>query len=814
MSTDALVGRSHGGHQLTSFIGRRRELTEARELMTRSRLLTLVGPGGVGKTRLALELVTRVRKAFSDGICIVELAAVEDGAVVGSHIAAALRLPDQSNRSSLQRIADYVQDRNLLLVLDNCEHLLDAVSVLVARLLDQAGRLRIVATSREPLGIFGEQIYKVPPLAAPVQTAAEDVGIEYFDSVRLLIDRARSVDPAFEVTTANRVAVAQLCQRLDGIPLAIELAATRLRSMSVVQLVERLDRRFDLLTGGSRAALPRQQTLRALIDWSHELCSPDERLLWARLSVFSGGFEVEAAEEVCGFGQLTSEGVLDLIDHLVAKSLVIAENVYDTQSGGSVRVRYRQLMTFREYGAELLESIGESTEMRRRQRDHYLRQAAATVDSWCGPDQAGRLMAARRDHPNFLSALEWSASTPGEERAGLHLAALLRYHWTAGGNLAEGRRWLDRLLKSATEPSLERGAALWVGAWICLVQGDWGQARTHVAECRLIAESLGDRALAAHADHWEALCEVFDDHLDRALGLFTAAVATHRQVGDIASALYALFLLAWTQMYAGRTGEALATCREVLMVSDSYGERWAHAYGDAVMGLCQWHLGELDAARQSQIAALEIQRDFPDSLCIALTIEQMSWTAASGGHYESAAVLYHAARAVWSGIGTTISAFGPLEKDFKQMAAQVRDELGEREFEVLTRRPEPSLEQAIELALDAAHRGYASAVNPQPSLAKASSRRGAAETPEDQVQHFDIALTRREAQIAGLVSQGLSNKEIAALLVVSPRTVGGHVANVLAKLGFNSRTQIASLVSVRDGAGLADRTKSPSDGER
>src|SRR6478672_1868476 len=278
MSTDALVGRSHDGHHLTSFIGRRRELTEARELMSRSRLLTLAGPGGVGKTRLAMEIVSRVRKAFSDGICVVELAEVEDGAMVGSHIAAALRLPDQSNRSSLQRIADYVEDRHLLLVLDNCEHLLDAVSVLAARLLDRAARLRIVATSREPLGIFGEQVYIVPPLAAPVQ-ASEGVTIESFDSVRLLIDRARSVDPTFEVTEANRLAVAQLCQRLDGIPLAIELAASRLRSVSVVQLIERLDKRFDILTGGSRAALPRQQTLRALIDWSHELCSSDERLL-------------------------------------------------------------------------------------------------------------------------------------------------------------------------------------------------------------------------------------------------------------------------------------------------------------------------------------------------------------------------------------------------------------------------------------------------------------------------------------------------------------------------------------------------------
>lgn len=812
MSTDAPISRSHEGHNLTSFIGRRRELTEARELMSRSRLLTLVGPGGVGKTRLAVELASRSRKVFGDGVWIVELAELEDGALVGSQIAAALRLPDQSNRSSLQRIADFVQDRHLLLVLDNCEHLLDAVSVLAARLLDRAGKLRIVATSREPLGIFGEQVYSVLPLAAPLDSAAERAAIETFDSVRLLVDRARNVDPNFEINESNRLAVAQLCQRLDGIPLAIELAATRLRAVSIVQLLERLDRRFDLLTGGSRAAMPRQQTLRALVDWSYELCSLDERLLWARLSVFAGGFDVEAAEEVCGFGQLTRHGVLDLIDHLVAKSLVIAEGVYDTQTGGSVRVRYRQLMTFREYGTELLESIGETTEIRRRQRDHYLARAAATVELWCGPHQAERLMAARRDHANFLSALEWSASTAGEERAGLHLAALLRYHWAAGGNLADGRRWLDRMLKLATDPGPERGGALWVAAWICLVQGDREPARQHIAECRVIAENLKDPALAAQADHWEALYEVFEGHVEHAVELFAAAISVHRQVGDTAWVLYASFLLAWTQMYAGRIEEALATCREVIKVSNTYGERWARSYGNAVMGLCQWHIGDLNAARQSQIAALETQRDFPDGLCIALTIEQMSWTAASNGHYESAAVLYHAAQAVWRGIGTAISAFGPVVKDFEQMAAQVRRELGATEFDaILAGCPEPSQDQAIELALSAAHTGYASVDAMMPSTQGSVGHRNAGVgflgLYEEQA---DTALTKREAQIAALIAEGRSNKDIAAELVVSPRTVGGHVERILAKLGFNSRTQIASWVSGHASERLAKGTNDSS----
>ena len=219
----------------------------------------------------------------------VELAALDDNALVGSQIATALRLPDQSNRSPTERISDYVQERQLLLVLDNCEHLLDAVSALAARLLAIAPELRVIATSREPLGIFGEQVYQVPPLSAPAVSNGHAGAIEAFESVRLLVDRAQSVEAGFEITDGNRLAVAQLCQMLDGIPLAIELAAARLRSLSVAQLVERLDRHFDILTGGSRAAIPRQQTLRALIDWSYELCTRDEQLLWARLAVVPAG---------------------------------------------------------------------------------------------------------------------------------------------------------------------------------------------------------------------------------------------------------------------------------------------------------------------------------------------------------------------------------------------------------------------------------------------------------------------------------------------------------------------------------------------
>ncbi|MDQ4490085.1 LuxR C-terminal-related transcriptional regulator [Sinomonas sp. ASV486] len=787
MSTAALVGRMSGGQGLTSFVGRRRELAEMRELMSRSRLLTLVGPGGVGKTRLAVELVARSGESFRDGTWLVELAALEDGDLVGSQVAAALRLPDQSNRSALDRLADYLRERELLIVVDNCEHLLDAVAPLASELLEVAPGLRILATSREPLGIPGEQVYSVPPLPAPAESQPGADPLEGFESVRLLVDRARSVDPTFEITDANRHAVAQLCQRLDGMPLAIELAASRLRSLSVIQLVERLDRRFDLLTGNSRVAVPRQQTLRALVDWSYELCSPAERLLWARLAAFPGGFDLEAAEDVCGFGEVTREDVLDLLDRLVSKSLVLAERLEGPRELGGGRVRYRQLMTFREYGAELLDAAGEASQLRRRQRDHFLARAARMVSSWCGPDQAERLAAARRDHANLLSALDWSASTPGEELAGMRLAALLRYHWHAGGNLSDGRRWLDRFLALSSEPTPERGDALWAAAWVCLVQGDRGLARSYLQECRRVARLLNDPVLAAHADHWDALRELFGGNLEPALAMFDAAIAVHRRVGDTMSALIALFQRSWAQTYAGRPREGLAACQEAIRESEELGERWTQAYSHWVSGLCQRDLGDLDAARQCQIAALEIQQGFLDGICIALTIDETSWTTASTGRYEDAAVLFHTAQSVWKGLGTAISAFGPhLQADSERAASLIRRGLGGPRFEaILALPPVPTKERAIELALATARSGP-----PAPE---------AATTPRPERDTTGPKLTKREHQIAALVAEGRSNKEIAAALVVSPRTVDGHVENILAKLGFTSRVQIAAWIAGHTG---------------
>ena len=434
---------------MTSFIGREVALREVRDLLGHARLVTVTGTGGIGKTRLAAEVADRAARAFPDGVETVELAALEHGGEVASAMAAALPVADQSTRSAAEQVVRHLAGRRSLLVVDNCEHVLEATADLLARLLEAVEGLSVLATSREPLGLPGEQIYPLGPLALPVAERRSDpIAVDASEAVRLLTERARAFTPHFAVTDDNRAAVVQLCERLDGMPLAIELATARLRTLSVEQVLDRLDERFSLLTGGTRAALPRHRTLRDLVDWSHDLCTADERLLWARLSVFPGTFDLAAVEAVCADEQLPAAGLLDVLDRLVAKSIVTAEP-------GGATMRYRLLVTMREYAAHRLEELGERTATKHRHRDHYLAQAAVMVRDWCGPLQPERLAAMRRDHANLVAALEWSIGTPGQEREAALLGSLLRYHWIAGGHLSDGRRWLERILTLDTRPTPE-----------------------------------------------------------------------------------------------------------------------------------------------------------------------------------------------------------------------------------------------------------------------------------------------------------------------------------------------------------------------
>ncbi|WP_202400100.1 LuxR C-terminal-related transcriptional regulator [Rhodococcus rhodochrous] len=765
---------------VTTFVGRRREIDEARSCLQRTRLLTILGPGGVGKTRVAEELAVRTSRAFRDSFRWIDLAVVRDPESVPSAAAAALGVTDQSTRPVMDKIIDRLRDQHMLIVVDNCEHLIATVADFVAAVLGDAPEVRILATSREPLAVAGETEYVLPPLTTPEgSTGNRAADLERFEAVGLLAERARQVVPDFEVTDDNADAVAQLCIALDGVPLALELAATRLRSLSPAQLVDRLDRRFALLTGGSRVAVPRQQTLRALIDWSYELCSDAERTLWARLSVFTGSFDLEAAETVCADDDLPSEQVIDLLDRLIAKSLVGVDR-------SSSVLRYSQLVTVREYGHELLDARGEREQLYRRHCEHYLDRARRCAESWYGPRQSALLSSMRADHADFMAALDRSIRDDEELATGAALAVALRYHWIAGGYLSTGRARLERLLQRLPLSSSERGNVLWVTAWTALIQGDRDGAAVHLDECRSIADESGDVRLRAHCDHWSALHALFCGATAEAIDLYLRAARVHRAHGDHAAHLTCLFQLAMAQTYDGRLDDALETCARVVEMADQHGERWNKAYALWVSGLAHFRLGRLDSAVDAANGALAVQRDFEDKICTALSLELLAWSAGAEDDPEKAARLFGAARTVWQRLGTTIAAFGPhIEQDSIAAERRLRDKVGETDS---VGSPHPQSGTTIVDLVD-------SALEPRKSSGRRASRAPVSERRHrggGESASRTSPLTKREQEIAGLVAGGLSNRAIADRLVISRRTVDGHVERILDKLGVHSRTQVVS----------------------
>ncbi|MHC3004649.1 ATP-binding protein [Gordonia sp. GN26] len=747
---------------MTSFVGRRREIDEARSRLQQSRLVTIVGPGGVGKTRLAEEVSGRSARAFRDRACWIDLAAVREPDALPSAAAAGLGVTDQSNRPVMDKIIDHLRTRNMMIVVDNCEHVLDAAASFVATVLDDGPEIRILATSRERLGVGGEAIFELPPLSVPPSAAGvrtSDLGV--YESVTLLVERARSAVPDFTLDDKNAESIAQLCIALDGIPLAVELAAVRLRSLSPVQLVQRLDDRFALLTGGNRTDLPRQQTLRAMIDWSYDLCSDSERRLWSRLSVFPGGFDLEAAETVCRNDGDDPDEVINVLDQLIAKSLVSVDR------SGAV-LRYSQLMTVREYGQELLDRAGDRDDIYRRHRDHYLERAERYARDWFGPRQSDQLAQLRVDHPNLIAAIDWSLRERDLAEAA-RLAVALRYHWIAGGNLADGRIRLERLLDRLPEARTERAHVLWVTAWTALIQGDRDGAEQHLAECAVIAEEQGDIALMAYHDQWAGLHHLFTGRTTDAIRSYRRAIPVHRKL-DPAAALTAEFQLAMAQVYEGALDDALATSANVIAVADDYDERWNKAYALWVAGLAHFHRADIAAAGESATRALRIQRDFKDKICTALSIELLAWAAEAEGRCEKSARLFGAARAVWNRLGTSVTAFGPgVAAD--SIAAQQRLASAMRPAvfrDLITPPAQMTISGAVELALET------------PAAEPAAAER---ETNP---------LTKRENEIAELVAEGMSNRAIADKLVVSRRTVDGHVERILSKLGVGSRTQVVA----------------------
>ncbi|MFF4799946.1 response regulator [Streptomyces sp. NPDC001351] len=619
---------------ITSFVGRRQETAEIRRLLCLRRLVTLTGMGGVGKTRLALEVAASSREAFADGVWLVDLAPVTDPAAVAATAAGALRVPDLGALPFLDQLAGYLAGRRALLVLDNCEHLVDACAELAGTLLSAAPELRILATSRHTLGVTGEHVFALAPLAPD-------------DAVELLRDRAVAVWERSHEDEAGDAALARLCADLDGLPLAIELAASRLRTLTVGQLTDRLENRFALLTGGSRTAPAHQRTLRGMIDWSYELCAPAERLLWNRLTVFAGGFSLEAAEAVCSGEGIAEAEVLDLLDRLVAQSVVLT-------CEASGRRRYRLLASIREYGRERLADSGEQDALRRRHRDFYLALAHRIDRNWYGPGQEENLARLRVEHPNLLAALDYE----GDPRSRLALVAALRWHWCVGGFLSEGRRQFERVLAAAPEPGPERARALLVAVWAAQTQGDLATADRWLEEADALGEWLGDPWVRIQASGLRGVSAQNQGRPRDSICRYEEALAAMTALGDECEAASWRLALAFSQAHFGDPRAAQTGARFTAAARAS-GDRWGRALVLMALGHDAWARGDRETTETLVRSALEGMRGFNDYAMVGRMLELLAWATAAGGAHERAARLLGLADALWHDAGSSICAFGP-----------------------------------------------------------------------------------------------------------------------------------------------------------
>ncbi|MFC7451127.1 LuxR C-terminal-related transcriptional regulator [Rhodococcus daqingensis] len=752
---------------MTSLVGRSTESAEIRRLVALSRLVTLTGIGGVGKTRLAVHVARKARRGFSDGAVLVELAEVADPALVALTVAQVVGAPTHQ-ADVVATLIDYLRGRELLLVLDNCEHLLDQSAVLVRNLLSACSGLRILVTSREPLRVAGEYVFEVEPLS--VQRTANDQARAEGTlpaAVTLFAERAAAAAPGFRITPDNAETVEELCRRLDGLPLAIELAAGRMRALSPSELLDRLDDHYRLLSVGDRSAAPRHQSLWATLDWSYELCSDRERLLWDRLSVFTGSVHLQAAECVCSGDDLPRDAVVDCISALVDKSILV-RHVTD---GGPT---YRMLETVREYGLRKLRENPAEAAIVERYRAYYQRLAREFDENWFGPGQEQMVERMRGEHANLRAVLDSLLSDPHGGRAALGMASALFWYWLGCGQQREGRHWLDRSLASDSAPSPERAGALWSNGYLAVAEGKAVVALDLLRSSEDLARELGDTVNLAHATHLRGVAEHNLGNTVLGMALIEEGSAMEEAGGPSMLHVLALEHVGWAyclRQEPERALEVLERCRDACTV---HGERWLLSWILTFLGLANWMRGDIATAGEQLREALAIKRPFQDALGIAVVVELLSWVAVAEGDALRSARLSGAVRRVWEPLGHYPSGF-ELRTWSERTAHENRTLLGDSVFEsAFADGRGLDTEQAIAYALGEA-----------PPVEEKSS-------PDDALI---TSLTPRESQVARMLAEGLTNKQIAQVLVIAPRTVESHVEHIFTKLEVNSRTQVAALLA-------------------
>jgi predicted ATPase/DNA-binding CsgD family transcriptional regulator len=766
--------------EATSFIGRRRELAEVRKKLTEARLVSLVGPGGVGKTRLAIRIATDLGRGFHGGPWLVELAEVLNPALVSGAVMAALDLRDQAAPEPLALLLSYVQDKALLLVVDNCEHLLDAAAEVVTSVLRAAPDVRVIATSREPLSVPGEHVVPVPPLELPAPRGGEPLAeLRQNEAVMLFAERAAAASGTFELTAANQAAVVDLCRRLDGLPLAIELAAVRTRVLTPAQILDRLADRFSLLTGGSRAALPRHQTLRTTIEWSHDLLSEGERALLRRSCAFASRFTLEDVESVCAYGEAPPGQALDLLSSLVDKSLVMKEDVTGVAC-------YRLHETMRQFAALKLGEAGEEEAVGQRCTDYYrLRFALAQ------PESRSRLPAwldwAELEIDNVRAVLQ-RCMARGDAVGGIELATCLGWYWITRAT-TEGIRWLGGFLDLPDGATEIRGWAYFLRGFLAVLKVDPAGARPALKAAVAVGRDGGQQDLLSEALSIASIAESLAGDHPAAQRLLDEARVAATAVG----AAYPPGALAVQQarVLNGFFEGDLATVRSAAREGERLAREMGDHYGLEMMLLNRGSeallSGDLEGSRSLLAESLRMAHQVDDRVALYYLLDAMGTYAALRGQARRAAKLFGASHTVRTEAGASEMAFfAPLLAQGREAA---RAALPAAKFEAEVEAGKGlDLDAAVELALGTPARDAAPA-------AAGAARRKAAAAHRAAVAPGNAAagvLAKREADVARLVAEGMTNKQIGARLFISERTVDSHVRSILNKLGFSSRAQIAA----------------------
>jgi non-specific serine/threonine protein kinase len=747
--------------EVTSFIGRRQELREVKRLLSTTRLLTLTGSGGVGKTKLALRAAAEMSRAFPDGVWLVLLASIGDPLLVTQAVFSALGVHDLSAGVSLSSLTDYLAGKRLLLVLDNCEHLLDACAVLASTLTPSCPDVHVLATSRQALGVAGEVRMVVPPMSLPAEADGTMQSLLGCDAVWLLTERAAAVSPGFTVDVANAGQVLALCRKLDGIPLALELAAVRLGALSLEQLNHGLAGELSILGTANRGAEARQQTLEAMIGWSYGLLDAQERLLWARLSVFAGGFEEDAVTEVCSGPQIPAERIPGLLGALVDKS-ILKRQLYGTDPP-----RYWLLETMRQYGLERLRELGEQAATQKQHLD-WMCGLARQVGAWDSRQvELFRRMSSERD--NLWAALDFCAQQPGEVASAGEAAQHLMPYWASRGPFGDVRRLLTSLAELAPENSASRGRLLWVASCMAASQNDYVGCTALSDESLRIGTEVKDVEVVAWSLILGAMPCWMEGDTAGAAGRVASALALARLMRVERAELDAMHTLSGLSIATGDLDRAIELGEQSVAMSRKLGEIWARAYALTFLAQAIWLRGDKRRAEALACEAVTCKHAVDDRNGLTIVLETLAWMAAELGQHERAAsILGSAERVRDESTLTLIELFRPQHE---QSVSTVVLAIGQKAFDAeFARGRAMTIGEGVAFAV-----ADQQASKPMPPVKTAS----------------DSVLTHRQLEIARLIAEDLTNRQIADRLFLSERTVETHITNMLNKLGLNSRVQLS-----------------------